>query len=246
MSFVQHVTAGKSVYGKRLPEKGLKGRASAGQPEDMGMNKRHRTRQALHKRQLTADTLLYLTPPEGLSEDEDEDSGDEEEEEQGDSGHPLPTPGAAIEIPVVRTLTDEELATRMAPPPPILSEQQPAADEEEEDISDAHYRRLHLVFELKEQALREQSVRTGGARRLVQRSGRQVSSTELLLAPSVERKLTREDHKMVLGKTVCPKCPMIDWWKLRKSSKKWRRRTSEMDIMRVTICTRDGSLRRSL
>jgi hypothetical protein len=64
-----------------------------------------------------------------------------------------------------------------------------------------------MVFEIKERALREQFARSGGMRRLVQRSGSEVSSTELMLAPMVEKKLTSADHKQVLGKIDLPEVP---------------------------------------
>jgi hypothetical protein len=186
--------SGKGPYGKRLAEKGEKGRPFGA--EDESLHKRHRTRHALSKRQLTDETVLYFTPKEG-SDGEEDDSLEEAELVTTETHISVPT---SIEIPVVRTLTDEELAARDAAPPL-------AAGEEEEPTSDEWYRKLHIVFEIKEQAFREQALRSGGARRLVQRSGREVSATELMLAPEVEKKLSREDHKLVLGKVDAPEVP---------------------------------------
>ena len=199
MSFIKAPIAGKSIAGKRPAEKSsLKTRAVGG-GEDDGQNKRHRTRGALSKRQLTPETILYFTPPEAGSSDEEEDDDDEEEL----PSETLPPPGASIEIPVVRRLTDEELAVRTAE----LQELGAPPDREEDQTSDAWYRRLHLVFELKEQAIREQAMRSGGGRRVVRRLGNEVSATELLLAPEVERSLSREDHRLVMGKSEAPEVP---------------------------------------
>lgn len=202
---------GKSPHGsKRAPEKGLKSRSLGG--EDETLHKRHRTRHALHKRALTEDTVLYFAPPEGLqSDDEDEDSLDEEIDDDEASAPPVLglKPEVSIEIPVIRTLTDEELAARaaeVAAAKTIASDVQTTGggEEDEEPTSDSWYRRMHLVFELKEQAIREQASRSSSVRRLVQRTGSEVSSTELLLAPKVESLLTSEDTKMVMGKVDLP------------------------------------------
>ncbi len=191
--------------------------------EEAAAPKRHRTRGAVSKRALTADTVLFFAEGPLSSDDED----DEEEagtgsaaaggggvgggEEEGGRGkgkgkgtrrgeEPVYRPAASsIEIPVIRMLTDEEMRSGGEPAP----EGTPL-----ELTTDEWYRKLHLVFEIKEQAFREQAMRSGGSslRRLVNRSG-PVSSTELLLAPEIEAKLSKEDQRMVLGKVDLPEVP---------------------------------------
>jgi hypothetical protein len=163
-------------------------------------NKRHRTRGAMSKRTLTAETVLVFVEGE-LSSEEEEDS---EQEEQPEDVAPVYRPSTSdIEIPVVRTLTDEEM--RAGGEGPAHGDNGNGV--EVEPTSDEWYRRLHVVYEIKEQAFREQATRGGSSvRRLVNRTG-PVSSTELLLAPAVERKLTKEDAKMVLGKMELPEVP---------------------------------------
>ena len=159
-------------------------------------NKRHRTRGALSKRTLTGDSVLVFFAREDGSADEEEEEESEKEEEQMPQYRPASN--NPIEIPVVRTLTDDEMAGTGLD----LSQ-----EGDLEPTSDEWYRKLHLVFEIKEQALREQYSRPGSSvRRLVNRSG-PVSSTELLLAPSVESRLTKEDHIQVLGKMDVPDVP---------------------------------------
>ena len=175
--------------------------------DDLGSaNKRHRTRGALSKRTLTAETVLSFVEGE-LSSEEEEDS---ELEEAPEDAAPVYRPAATvIEIPVVRTLSDEEM--RGGGENGALGDGGGGGGGgvggEVEPTSDEWYRKLHLVFELKEQAFREQASRGGSSvRRLVNRSG-PVSSTELLLAPAVESMLTKEDAKLVLGKVDLPEVP---------------------------------------
>lgn len=169
---------------------------SAVEDELGSSNKRHRTRGAVNKRMLTADTILtFVEGPLVMSSDDEDEERQEEEPEE-----PVYRPVASsIEIPVIRTLTDEEMKAGGEE----LPEGAPV-----ELTTDEWYRKLHLVFEIKEQAFREQAMRSGGSslRRLVNRSG-PVSSTELLLAPEIESKLTKEDQRMVLGKVDLPEVP---------------------------------------
>jgi hypothetical protein len=185
-------------FGFMVPAAGKTSRTSSlvvGEEEQLGSaNKRHRTRGAMSKRALTAETVLMCLDAPVSSDDEE----DEEKEVHVDEPVYRPS-GCSIEIPVVRTLTDEEMkggGNGWTEDGPV------------EPTSDEWYRKLHVVFEIKEQAFREQATRSSGSslRRLVNSSG-PVSSTELMLAPAVEAKLTKEDHRMVLGKVDLPEVP---------------------------------------
>lgn len=178
-----------------------KRRSTGGFSEDELLNKRHRTRGALSKMQMTPETILYFSPTsqDGDGSSDEDYSSDEEEK------MPQYRPGTftqPIEIPVIRTLSVEEMSARDD------DEEAGMGGGEDYPDDDAWYAKLHLVFELKEQALREQWLRAGGGgqRKLVQKRG-PVSSTELLLAPQVESKLSKEDHLMVLGKMDAPEVP---------------------------------------
>ncbi len=167
-------------------------------------NKRHRTRGALSKRTLTAETVLIFAEGDLSSEEEEE----EEIEEQQEDAAPVYRPSTSdIEIPVVRMLTNEEMKSGGAEARQGEDAEAEAAAAAAEQTSDEWYRKLHVVFEIKEQAFREQASRAGSSvRRLVNRSG-PVSSTELLLAPSVEKKLSKEEARLVLGKVDLPEVP---------------------------------------
>lgn len=158
--------------------------------------KRHQTRSAASRRALTADTVLVHrdeTALEGGS-----DSGDEEEV-QAEPMYRPPGGMPSIEIPVIRVLDEDDGGC----PDDLLRKEQ---EQDEEDVSDAHFAKMHLIYEIKEQALRE-NLSGSRIRRFPLRKGGPVSSTELLFAPSVEAKLTKEDQVEVLGKAMDVQLP---------------------------------------
>lgn len=162
-------------------------------------SKRHRTRGALSKRQLQPETILYFKHPEEEN-GEDFDFEDSEEEDVGDQASMSSKSSSVqnIEIPTIKELTDQELAE--------IVEDDVEGEDEDVELDDEYYKKLHLVFEIKEQAIREQWMKGGNSRRMLRKMG-PVSSTELLLAPAVEAKLSREDTMEVLGKSDLPDVP---------------------------------------
>lgn len=153
------------------------------------MPKRHQTRGAARSEQLNADTVLRHLEPE--------------EEFEWQTSQALPSEAPAWEPPS-RTLTEDIIIPQIVELP--LEQMTPSgavdASFEEEDISDAYFAKMHLVHEIKEQALRENIA--GTRRNFVRRVGA-VTASELLFAPTVS--LSKQDQMEVLGRVVDVELP---------------------------------------
>jgi len=130
----------------------------------------------------------------------DDDDDDDDNNNNGNGGDPGKQKVAEIWIPdIVELNQDADAAT-------FAQQEADGLEDEEEITDDEYYAKLHLLFELKEQALREQWTGTRKKTRFVRKGG-EVSSTELLFAPAVGSKFTEEDQIDVIGKVVNPEIP---------------------------------------